>query len=189
VKASTSRRVRGLNVRGPRSAIAAVASKDFYAPRSSRVNVCCNVHRSHDMSVRCDASGSPTAPIATFDVASVKINRSGLPGGFSEIHPGGRFTETNQTLRQIILDAYGMESFRVTGGPSWIGTDRFDLDGRAARDVPREDTRRGATGGHRTARWPTRSRRSRCSGDLHGDTGATRTETPTDHRACRGPLD
>src|SRR5690242_3732691 len=74
----------------------------------------------------------------SFDVAVVKINRSGLPGGFSEIHPGGRFTETNQTLRQIILDAYGIEGFRILGGPSWMGTDRFDVEGRAGRDVPRE---------------------------------------------------
>jgi bla regulator protein blaR1 len=79
-----------------------------------------------------------TPPDVGFEVASVKINRSRPPGGFSQIYPGGRFTETNQTLRQIIVDAYGMEDFRVFGGPSWLGTDRFDIDGRAGREVPRE---------------------------------------------------
>jgi uncharacterized protein (TIGR03435 family) len=82
---------------------------------------------------------APMPSSVAFEVASVKANRSGAPGGFSQIHPGGRFTETNQTLRQIVLDAYGMESFRVFGGPSWIGADRFDIDGRAGRDVPREE--------------------------------------------------
>src|SRR5919108_6345916 len=61
---------------------------------------------------------APAPPLITaFEVASVKINRSGLPGGFSQIHLGGRFTETNQTLRQIVIDAYEMEGFRVFGGP------------------------------------------------------------------------
>jgi uncharacterized protein (TIGR03435 family) len=43
-----------------------------------------------------------------------------------------------QTLRQIVLDAYEMKGFRVFGGPDWVATDRFDIDGRAGRDVPRE---------------------------------------------------
>jgi uncharacterized protein (TIGR03435 family) len=81
---------------------------------------------------------APTDPGIGFEIASVKINRSGAPGGFSQIYRGGRFTETNQTLRQIIVDAYGMEGFRVFGGPAWLGADRFDIDGRAGREVPRE---------------------------------------------------
>ena len=81
---------------------------------------------------------APTEPDIGFEIASVKINRSGVPGGFSQIYPGGRFTETNQTLRQIIVDAYGMEGFRVFGGPAWLGTDRFDIDGRVGREVTRE---------------------------------------------------
>jgi Protein of unknown function (DUF3738) len=84
------------------------------------------------------AAQNETPRALVFDVASVKINRSGLPGGLSQIHPGGRFSVTNETLKQIIVDAYGIESFRVLGGPRWVANDRFDIDGRAGRDVPRE---------------------------------------------------
>jgi uncharacterized protein (TIGR03435 family) len=43
------------------------------------------------------------------------------------MQPGGRFVATNVTLQQLIRNAYQLQDFQVTGGPSWIGRDRFDI--------------------------------------------------------------
>jgi uncharacterized protein (TIGR03435 family) len=43
--------------------------------------------------------------------------------------PPGRFMATNVTLRMLIRSAYAnLPDFRMIGGPSWIDTDRFDVD-------------------------------------------------------------
>lgn len=63
-----------------------------------------------------------------FDAASVKTNKAGegVPG--IRFSPGGHFTWTNMTLRQLINSAYGDRKFvDVTGGPKWVYADRFDI--------------------------------------------------------------
>jgi uncharacterized protein (TIGR03435 family) len=61
-----------------------------------------------------------------FDVASVRPNKSGLPRyGFSP--QGNRFTATNVNLLALIEWAYEMEDFRISGGPAWMKSDRFDI--------------------------------------------------------------
>src|SRR6266567_3162494 len=74
------------------------------------------------------------APLS-FEAASVKINRSGLPQAFDNIQPGGRYTATNLALLPLIRFAYArsrrnrdLAPFEVTGGPNWIGSDRFDVN-------------------------------------------------------------
>lgn len=82
-------------------------------------------------------AGQP-ADTAAFEVASVKINKSGdnrVGIGFA---PGGRFRATNVPLRELISAAYGqpqpLAAFQITGGPKWIETDRFDIVAQAAGD-------------------------------------------------------
>ena len=69
----------------------------------------------------------------SFEVASVKPNRSGSERAPSQILPGGRFTATNNTVRDLILNAYGLFASpdRLPGGPSWIDSERYDIDARA----------------------------------------------------------
>jgi uncharacterized protein (TIGR03435 family) len=67
-----------------------------------------------------------------FEVASVKPNKSvdGRRGGV--IQPG-RFVRTNVTLRQLIQMAYSQQAFdrrEIAGGPSWIDSDRFDIEAK-----------------------------------------------------------
>jgi bla regulator protein blaR1 len=78
---------------------------------------------------------SPGANELTFEVASVKANRSGdLANGQSTL-PGGRFVATNVTLRFLIQAAYGrLPAFRVLGGPGWIDSEHFDIDARGGGD-------------------------------------------------------
>lgn len=83
-------------------------------------------------------SADTAAP--TFEVASVKPNRTGAPGG-SFVMPPGRFTATNISLKVLITNAYQLSFFQVVGGPGWVGTDRFDIAAKAPDGAPPEQTR------------------------------------------------
>jgi uncharacterized protein (TIGR03435 family) len=65
-------------------------------------------------------------PLA-FEVASVKPTdaNTGPFGMFT--YPGGRLTITQQTLKTIIQEAYGVNRFQVSGGPNWLDEDRYDI--------------------------------------------------------------
>ena len=75
-----------------------------------------------------DAPGraGPSGPAESFEVASVKVNRSGdnrvMIGG-----PGTAFRATNVALRMLITLAYRLQPSQLVGGPDWMSTDRFDI--------------------------------------------------------------
>ena len=66
------------------------------------------------------------AQTQTFDVVSVKLNRS-LGETSIERTTRGRFTATNVTIGELIQFAFGVREFQVSGGPGWLHTDRFDV--------------------------------------------------------------
>jgi uncharacterized protein (TIGR03435 family) len=79
----------------------------------------------------------------------VKANRSGSAQGRRQIGPGGRFTATNLSLEFLIRfgderspRSRGLEPFEVAGGPSWIRSDRFDVNATAGREVSLTSIRR-----------------------------------------------
>jgi len=77
----------------------------------------------------------PQRPL-TFDVTSVKPNTSGEQGGSSKAQPG-RYVGINVTLKRVIGLAYRpVQEF--IGGPDWINTDRFDIEGRV-EGTPTQD--------------------------------------------------
>ncbi len=80
---------------------------------------------------------APASP--TFEVASVKPNRSGENHIMIGFQPGGRFTAMEAPLSELIALAYGtpqpLPSNRMTGGPQWIETERFDVIAKAGRDL------------------------------------------------------
>jgi uncharacterized protein (TIGR03435 family) len=51
----------------------------------------------------------------------------------------GRFEATNASVRMLILNAYGIPGFQLTGGPSWIDNVRVDVVARAATTVTRNE--------------------------------------------------
>jgi hypothetical protein len=56
---------------------------------------------------RAQAPSADTNPLA-FEAASVKLNTSGTgPKGIRPVGPGGRFTATRLTLRELTRLAYG----------------------------------------------------------------------------------
>ena len=75
-------------------------------------------------------------PRQSFEVASVKPNKSGETTSFLQGRPGGNFAVGNMTLRGLIFFAYGIQGLQLVGAPDWIATERFDITARAAADVP-----------------------------------------------------
>ncbi len=47
-------------------------------------------------------------------------------------YPGGRFNASATTLKFLVEWAYGIQPFQHSGGPSWMGTDRYDVVAKAA---------------------------------------------------------
>ena len=73
----------------------------------------------------------PQAANPVFDVVSIKPNTSGDTRVTNRVQPGGRYTATNITLRQLIRDAYRVQEFQIVGGPGWMNLDRFDIVAKA----------------------------------------------------------
>lgn len=75
------------------------------------------------------ATATPSPP--TFEVASIKPNKSGSPILGIDPAPGGRLTATNVSLGALIRYGYQLPIFRMSGGPDWIESERFDLVAKA----------------------------------------------------------
>ena len=78
------------------------------------------------------------APAArpAFEVASIKRNVSASDNASVRAQPGGRVTVTNNSLRNIIRNAYNLQNFQIIGGPDWINTERWDISAKAPDDAP-----------------------------------------------------
>src|SRR5690349_18869129 len=72
------------------------------------------------------AQNSTTA----FEVASIRPANSGRPGISIETEPG-RFKAINATVSFFIQYAYGIKEYQLSGGPSWMGSDKFDIDAKS----------------------------------------------------------
>ena len=62
-----------------------------------------------------------------FDVASIKLNKSGNDGETIGIQPGGRLNIQNMPVRSVIKAAYKLSDYEVSGGPDWINSERYDV--------------------------------------------------------------
>lgn len=68
----------------------------------------------------------------SFEVVSIKPNKSGDAATELGFQRGGRFRAINETLWRLIGEAYATSSalprFQMFGGPAWIDADRFDVE-------------------------------------------------------------
>jgi len=75
-----------------------------------------------------------------FEVASVKPNNSGSPTS-SGRSVKGSISFSNMALRFLISNAFSVRPNRLIGGPSWIDTDRYDIETRAPETASDEQIR------------------------------------------------
>ena len=52
--------------------------------------------------------------------------------------PGGSLRAENVPLRFLIRAAYRIRDFEITGGPSWVNTDRYDVAAKAQEGAPQD---------------------------------------------------
>jgi uncharacterized protein (TIGR03435 family) len=79
---------------------------------------------------------SPGGPVARFEVASVKPNRSGEPRITFDLPAPDRFTAINVPLRELIRFAFDVQDARLLGGDDWIRSERFDVIAKADHALP-----------------------------------------------------
>jgi uncharacterized protein (TIGR03435 family) len=70
-----------------------------------------------------------------FEVASIEVNRSGDLRTTMAYRPGGQFIATNVTLGRLIRDAFQRSTFEISGAPSWMESNRFDIAAKAQGDA------------------------------------------------------
>src|SRR5262249_36787369 len=78
-------------------------------------------------------TNSPGA-MSMFEVASVKPSSSASDRSLVRAFPG-RLLMENFAPRTLIVLAYGIADYQVVGGPSWIGSDRYDIQAKAEGDA------------------------------------------------------
>jgi uncharacterized protein (TIGR03435 family) len=71
-------------------------------------------------------------PKPQFDVATVRPNNTGEANSSIRVQPGGRVTATNQTLRNLIRNAFNVQPHQMIGGPDWMDSDRYDIVAKVA---------------------------------------------------------
>ncbi|HVG54092.1 MAG TPA: TIGR03435 family protein [Vicinamibacterales bacterium] len=81
------------------------------------------------------APAAGTGQRLTFEVASIKRNVSGDANSSVRGQPGGRLVVTNNSLYNLIRNAYNTQRFEMVPGaklPSWIDSDRWDINAKGS---------------------------------------------------------
>jgi uncharacterized protein (TIGR03435 family) len=71
------------------------------------------------------------APRPEFEVADIKVNKSGDPGQNGGILPGGQLSVRNVTFNLLLQMAYGVRANYIFGAPRWAASDHFDIIAKA----------------------------------------------------------
>ncbi|HEY1340098.1 MAG TPA: TIGR03435 family protein [Bryobacteraceae bacterium] len=82
---------------------------------------------------------TPLTARPAFEVASVKVHPR-TPGplrAYSHVQPAG-IDFNNVALRGCIRSAYGMEQYRILGGPDWMTSERYDIVAKASAAAPKD---------------------------------------------------
>ena len=79
----------------------------------------------------------------SFEVVSIKPNKSGVGGYVTSYRPGGLYVGTNVSLKSLVMEAYRLQEYQLVGGPNWRDTEKFDIQARAeAAAAPAPDQTR-----------------------------------------------
>ena len=62
-----------------------------------------------------------------FEVASIKPVAPDARGMFIRPTPGGRVNITNMTLKELIVIAWRIQPFQISGGPAWLDSVHYDI--------------------------------------------------------------
>src|SRR5579863_6604884 len=68
-----------------------------------------------------------SAQTPQFEVASIKPAAPDQRGMFIRPGPGGGVSINNMTLKEMIVLAYRVQPFQISGGPPWLDSIRYDI--------------------------------------------------------------
>jgi uncharacterized protein (TIGR03435 family) len=74
-------------------------------------------------------AAADAATLPAFEVATIKpagLKGGGVMGFYSR--PGGRVFLGNATAKLILYYAFNIQQDQISGGPGWVGTDRYDIE-------------------------------------------------------------
>ena len=75
-----------------------------------------------------------------FEVASVRLAEAGVKGMNIRRDPAGGISAWNVNLRTLIVLAYNIQDFQLSGGPRWMAAQRYDVIAKAPAGVQKSDT-------------------------------------------------
>jgi uncharacterized protein (TIGR03435 family) len=88
--------------------------------------------------VRGQTSGAsvaaPVAPATTYEIISIKLNKSENPNGYARITEDG-FRDENVEFDTEVYDAYDLLPTQVVGMPEWADSEKYDVEARVDADT------------------------------------------------------
>lgn len=83
---------------------------------------------------------TPAAPRLTFDVVAIHPANPNATFGRIKPIPGDHgYTAENVSVRVMISLMYKIPSRQIEGGPSWLDSDRYDVEARADASLPLDE--------------------------------------------------
>jgi uncharacterized protein (TIGR03435 family) len=83
-------------------------------------------------------SQAPAGARPQFDVASIKVHPPPITRIVIPPVGPGRFVVEAFSLKQLVARAYSVPEVRVLGGPSWVDTERYDVDAKSESSIPQQ---------------------------------------------------
>jgi uncharacterized protein (TIGR03435 family) len=80
------------------------------------------------------------AQTPAFEVASIKPSAPNATRMNIQRDPGGGIVLSNVNLQTLVSMAYNVQSFQISGGPSWLRSRRFDVVAKAPADAAKGQT-------------------------------------------------
>jgi uncharacterized protein (TIGR03435 family) len=80
--------------------------------------------------------GQAPAARPAFDVTSVQVSTRPQPGMRGGVLRGNRYELRNATMLDMVRTAYNVQPERVSGGPTWLEWNRFDIAALAPEKTP-----------------------------------------------------
>jgi uncharacterized protein (TIGR03435 family) len=80
--------------------------------------------------------GQAPAPRPAFDIAGIQVSTRPQPGMRGGVLRGNRYELRNATMVDLIRTAYTVQPEKISGGPSWLEWNRFDIAALAPEKTP-----------------------------------------------------
>jgi uncharacterized protein (TIGR03435 family) len=78
----------------------------------------------------CGASAQTQAVPTKFDVATIKPNAEDDNRFALRPLPGGGLSAIGVPLKMLIMQAYNLKAFQISGEPDWVNTSRWDIEAK-----------------------------------------------------------